>query len=147
MRLLLKYELLTVENDPSHLKNIVIPLKKVGFNITAAENGTSAIEILDKKYFDIVLIDLGMSFIDGFRVLKKAKKMEPICAVIMLTAYRDINFVKDALRLGAHDFLIKPCEPAELLYRVEKCLGNLESEWKIQLYERILPVCCACKKI
>jgi len=142
-----KYEILLVDDDPLLLQDIGPPIEKYGYNVTVADNGISAVGILDKKYFDLIITDLVMSPLDGFQVLKKAKKMDPLTRIIILTAYGDIKFTVDALRLGAHDFLLKPCDPEEIRYRMKKCLDHLEIEMKIKIYEKILPVCCVCKKI
>ncbi len=142
-----KYEILLVDDDPLLLQDIGPPIEKYGYSVTMADNGESAIEILDKKYFDLIITDLVMGPLDGFQVLKKAKKMDPLTKIIILTAYGNIKYTIDSLRLGADDFLLKPCEPAEILYRMDKCLKKLQLERKIELYEKILPVCCVCKKI
>ncbi len=142
-----KYEILLVDDDPLLLQDIGPPIEKYGYSVTMSDNGESAIEIIDKKYFDLIITDLVMGPLDGFQVLKKAKKMDPLTKIIILTAYGNIKYTIDSLRLGADDFLLKPCEPAEILYRMDKCLKKLQLERKIELYEKILPVCCVCKKI
>jgi DNA-binding response OmpR family regulator len=67
--------------------------------------------------------------------------------VIILTGYGNMSSAIDALRLNADDYMLKPCEPAELNFRISRCLEKLETERRIRLYENMLPVCCVCKKI
>ena len=69
-----KYEILLVDDDPLLLQDIGPPIEKYGYNVTVADNGESAVGILDKKNFDLVITDLVMSPLDGFQVLKKSKE-------------------------------------------------------------------------
>ncbi len=67
--------------------------------------------------------------------------------VIILTAYGNMDAAIKALRLDADEFLLKPCNPDEMILRVERCLEKLELKRKVKIYENIIPVCCVCKKI
>ena len=147
MKIMPKYEILLVDDDLLILQTIGSTIETYGYNITTAENGESAIELLDKKHFDIVITDLVMDKHDGFQVLKKAKKIDPTIKVIILTAYGSTKYIVNALRLRADDFLIKPCGSQEILFRINKCLDHSELERKVKVYEKILPVCSMCKKI
>ena len=77
---------------------------------------------LEKTKFDLVITDLMMPGIDGFGVLKAVKKLAPQTSVIILTGYGDMRAAIDALRLGADDFTLKPCEVDELVFRIRRCL-------------------------
>lgn len=142
-----KYEMLLVDDDPLVLDSIGTVLENKGNRIITAENGKKALELLDKEHFDLVISDLVMDEVDGIKVLKKAKNIGSDIKVIILTAYGSMTSTIDALRLGADDFLLKPCEPEEIIFRVNRCLEQLELERKIKLYENILPMCCVCKKV
>ncbi len=63
-----------------------------------------------------------MPGVDGFGVLKAVKKHFPQTSVIILTGYGDLRAAIDALRLGADDFSLKPCEADELVFRIRRCL-------------------------
>ena len=115
--------------------------------ITRATSGEEAISKINNDYFDLVVTDLLMPGLDGFQVLKAAKKKDPLTMVIILTGYGDMESAVDSLRLGADDFLLKPCDPDELLYRMSNCFVKQDLQRKIALYENFLPVCCYCKKI
>jgi len=84
---------------------------------------------------------------NGIDVLKKSKELNPETMVIVLTGFGDMGSVIDALRWDADDYLLKPCEPEEMYFRISRCLEKLEFKRKIMVYEDILPVCCVCKKI
>lgn len=115
--------------------------------VTLAANGKEAVDLIADTHFDVVVTDLLMPGLDGFQVLKAAKKKDPNIMVIILTGYGDMESAVDALRLGADDFLQKPCDSDELLYRISNCLAKQEMQRKIDLYEEILPVCSYCRKI
>ena len=80
-------------------------------------------------------------------VLYEAKKQDPGIGTIILTGYGDMTSAIEALRLGADDYLLKPCDAGELLIRVARCLERQEAFRKIKLYENILPICIYCKNI
>ena len=138
---------LLVDDDVLILQTIGMALEKEGYEVKTAESGEAALVLLRKRSFDLLITDLVMDAIDGIALLKKAKKLIPEIKVIILTAYGSITSTIDALRLGADDFLLKPCEPEEIFFRLQKCLERAELEKKVKLYENILPVCCVCKKV
>lgn len=142
-----KYSILLVDDDPFILTGVGQNLESEGYQVTTAESGEIALDLLNKSVFDLVISDLVMDKIDGIQVLKKAKKINPETMVIILTGYGDMTSAIDALRLDADDYMLKPCQPDEMNFRVAACLDKLELSRKIKLYERILPICCVCKKI
>lgn len=119
----------------------------LNFDVSTVLSGEEAIARLASGYWDLVITDLIMPGLDGFKVLKAAKRKDPKTMVIILTGYADMQSAIDALRLGADDFLQKPCDTDELLYRMSNCFVKQDLLFKVQLYEDILPVCCYCKKI
>jgi DNA-binding response OmpR family regulator len=80
-------------------------------------------------------------------VLKRSKEIDPTIIVIILTGYGDMLSAIEALQNQADDYVLKPCESAEMFLRVERCLEKHELARRINLYQKILPICCVCKKI
>ena len=117
-----------------------------GYIVDIAEDGETAIGMLDKKY-DLIITDLMMEGIGGIDVLKTAREKYPQQAVFILTGYGELDSAINALRLGAADYLLKPYHYEELLLRIGNCLEKRELQRKIKLYENILPICCECGKI
>ena len=142
-----KYKILLVDDDLFILKAIGPALEDKGYQVSTAAAGEEAIEIMAEKAFDLVITDLIMGSIDGIDVLKKAKELNTEMMVMVLTGFGDMNSTIDALRLGADDYMLKPCELEEIYFRVSSCLEKLELKRKIKIYEDILPVCCVCKSI
>jgi DNA-binding NtrC family response regulator len=139
--------ILLVDDEEIILKTIGKDLRAEGYDVTTARNGDRAIATLNQHHFDLVVTDLMMEGLDGIQVLKQAKKIDPALPVIILTGYGDMTTAIEALRLGADDYLLKPCDVEELLFRVSGCLDKYELKRKIKLYEGILPICAVCKKI
>jgi DNA-binding NtrC family response regulator len=142
-----KSSILLVDDDPFILEGIGADLENQGFKVARADSGDRALELLAETDFDLVLTDLVMENVDGIQVLKKAKDLNPHTMVIILTGYGNMNSAIEALRHEADDYLLKPCESAEMLYRINQCLAKAELSRKISLYQSILPMCCVCKKI
>ena len=142
-----KYNLLLVDDDPFILEGIGEDLESNGYQVSRASSGESAVELLESSHFDLVITDLVMDSTDGIQVLKRTKELNSDIQVIILTGYGDIESAIEALRNQADDFLLKPCESQEMLFRVKNCLEKQELTRKINLYQKILPMCCVCKKI
>jgi DNA-binding response OmpR family regulator len=101
------------------------------FEVPLVANGEEAVIMINSGHFDIVVTDLMMPGLDGFQVLKVAKKRNARTIVIFLIGYDDMGFAVDALQLGADDFLLKPCDPKELLSRISACLMKQEMQRNI----------------
>lgn len=141
------YKILIVDDDLLILQAISLSLEQEGYHVVTAVNGEKAIDLIKENNFDLILTDLVMEPIDGMGVLKKAKELNPESIVIILTGYGDLISAIEALRLNADDYLLKPCEPEELSFRISSCLEKLELKRKIKVFETIVPVCCVCKNI
>jgi len=139
--------LLLADDEQLVLHSFSKVLTSESLGVTLAATGEEAVFLINNGCFDIVVTDLVMPGLDGFQVLKAAKKKDVRTIVIILTGYGDMESAVDALRLGADDFLQKPCDPNELLYRISNCLVKQDLQNKIALYEKFLPVCSYCRKI
>ncbi len=93
------------------------------FQVDTAENGVQALEMISRKRYDIVLLDLKMPKMDGKGVLLELKKLQRIPKIVMLTGVDDVPTAQECVRLGAKDYIAKPYDPEELLHVVIKALG------------------------
>lgn len=114
--------ILLVDDEEVIRKSFARELQMEHFAVTAVASGSEAITALENGQFDLVITDLMMPGIDGLGVLKAAKAVAPLTNVIILTGYGDMESAIDALRLGADDFVRKPCEVEELVFRIQHCL-------------------------
>jgi DNA-binding NtrC family response regulator len=113
------YRILLVDDDPLVLSGFVEVLSTDCYDVTAVASGQEAIEILREREFDVVLTDMVMPRVSGLDVLRAALTQQPDSIVIVVTGYASVRSAVDALRLGAYDYVVKPCEDEELLYRVK----------------------------
>ena len=139
--------LLLVDDDPFILEGIGADLELNGYQVTRASSGELAVDLLEQMEFDLVITDLVMETTDGIQVLMRAKEIKPDTQVIILTGYGDLNSAIKAMRNQADDYLLKPCESQEMIFRVKNCLEKQEMSRKIKIYQKILPMCCVCKRI
>lgn len=142
-----KHSILLVDDDSLVTKGTGGDLKGKGYEVTTADSGEKAIELLNEYSFDLIITDLVMTPIDGIEVLQKVKEINPETMVMILTGFGDMTSAINALRLDADDYMLKPCEAEEMYFRVAKCFEKLELKRRVKIYEDILPVCCVCKSI
>ncbi len=114
--------ILFVDDEKLIRNSFARELREEGFAVTAVGSGREAIDELEKAKYDVVITDLMMPDIDGFGVLKAVKKAVPSTSVIILTGYGELRSAIDALRLGADDFTLKPCDVDEIVFRIRRCL-------------------------
>ena len=95
-------------------------LKKEGYTVHLAASGKEALRILEGNPVDIVVSDIKMPEMDGIELLKVVKENHPNVGVIMMTAYADTCSVKDALLLGADDYVTKPFKTVEICMIIER---------------------------
>ncbi|TET95640.1 MAG: response regulator [Candidatus Zixiibacteriota bacterium] len=102
-------------------------LSREGYKIRSAEDGVVALEVLKAEKFDIIISDMKMPRMDGFELLKIVKKEYPKIGVIIMTAYGDTYTVKDALLLGADEYITKPFKSYEISLVVERAYWRILS--------------------
>ncbi|HDL08735.1 MAG TPA: response regulator [Desulfobacteraceae bacterium] len=113
-------------------------LREAGYGVEVAENAQQACAMLDKKTYDLVLTDLVMEGGDGLQVLKKAKSIDLLCSVVLMTGYGSMNSAILALRDGAVDYILKPFENDELLFRISRCMQKRILQLELQKAEKEL---------
>ena len=102
-----KRTLLIVDDEEGPRQSLRIVFKD-DYNILLADNGTKAVELLKQHSVDAAVLDIRMSGMSGVELLGKIKEIDPAVEIIMLTAYETIETARQALRLGACDYLTKP---------------------------------------
>lgn len=112
--------ILIVEDERPISNLIAINLRKAGYTCECVFDGAQAADIVEKQYFDLILLDVMLPKIDGFELMTYIKSMD--VPVIFLTAKASVEDRVRGLKLGADDYLTKPFEIVELLARVEAVL-------------------------
>ena len=144
-------KILIVDDNPEIIEILADFLTLNNCDIHKALTGQEALKILDKKDVEVVILDVKLPDINGISLLDMIKENRPTTAVIMATGYYDPNFVVDAMKKGASDFLLKPFEldklmlvmmrvlrERKLLIEKETILHNLEDKRKIEVLNREL---------
>ncbi len=123
-------KILVADDDKNLRKVLMNELSYAGFDVSEAENGIKALEMLEKSEYDILLLDLNMPGRSGMDVLKSLKNLDIPTEVIILTAHATLPAAIDAMKHGAYDFLAKPFQTEELTAVIEKAYEkkNLLSE-------------------
>lgn len=134
----MKPKILVVDDERSHRQMIEAVLSAEGYEIAQADNGQAAIDAVEEKFYDLVIMDIRMPELGGIEALKKIKTISPGIPIILMTAYASVGTAVDALKSGASDYLTKPLDIEELKILVAKTMRfhQLEEE-NIYLKERL----------
>jgi two-component system response regulator HydG len=111
---------LLVDDEEKFVFNLSRLLRYRGFDTMTALDGPSAIDAIANRSYDVVVLDLKMPGMDGLTVLSEIKKMAPETEVIMLTGHATVESGIQALREGAFDYLMKPCDIEELAEKIKE---------------------------
>ena len=114
--------ILVVDDDPGMREGMVMSLKRAGFVCEQARSGEDALKITRPGAFDAVVTDLRMTGIDGLQLTARLKALDPSLPVLLVTAFGSLDTAREAMRLGAFDFLSKPFSPGELINAVKKSI-------------------------
>ncbi len=118
-------KILLVDDEPGMLRYIRTLLEVDDYKVETASTGEDALQQVEKGLRpDLVLLDLLMPGIDGLQTLEQLRQLVPGMKVVMLSCVSDTRKVVQAIRLGAHDYLTKPFQKAELDTVIDQCLGK-----------------------
>jgi len=110
-----------VADDEKNLVNILKEeLASAGFEVFTAYNGKDAIKALEQKKFDVCLLDINMPFMNGVEVLRIASEHAVPTEFIVMTADASVSTVIEAMKLGAYDYVVKPCALERIIFLVNK---------------------------
>ena len=128
--------ILLVDDEPGMLRYIKTLLEVDEYKVETASTGEEAVERVQKGLRpELVLLDLLMPGIDGLQTLEQLRKLQPNLKVVMLSCVSDTRKVVQAIRLGAHDYLTKPFQKAELDAVIDQCLGTNQQNYPGEVEE------------
>jgi DNA-binding NtrC family response regulator len=126
--------IMIVDDEVPFVETVVKRLGKRNIETLAAfsaEEGLKKLEV--HQNIEVIVLDIKMPGMDGIAALKEIKRLAPLVEVIMLTGHATIESAIDAMKLGASDFLMKPCDIEELILKVEEAIQKKrEHDKKIQ---------------
>jgi len=130
-------KILLVDDETVFTTNMSRLLNSRGYHATAVNSGNSAIEALEDENFDVIVLDLKMPGMDGITTLKEIQKLGLFTETLILTGHGSIDTALDALKLGAYDYLTKPCEIDELIAKIEGAWEKKDDAEKKDIQEKI----------
>lgn len=118
------YRVLLAEDDAAATDFVVATLSRFNFSVRTASDGRTALRYLAEESFELMLCDVMMPYVDGFKLLETARAHNtPLPPVVMLTALHDHESVLKAKKLGAVGYLVKPATVQQLLTKVKTMLN------------------------
>lgn len=114
-------KILLVDDEAPFVEALSKRLEKRGLTVSPAYSGKEALEKLDQDTtIDVVILDVKMPGMDGIETLKAIKSMHPLVEVIMLTGHATVESAIEGMKLGALDYLMKPCDMEVLMSKVQE---------------------------
>jgi len=130
-------KVLLVDDEEIFADNMAKLLENRQYKVTAVYNGESAIKALENGSFDVVVLDLKMPGMDGLSTLREIKALGLFTETLLLTGHGSIDAAVEAIRLGAYDFLTKPCEIDDLVNKIEGAWRKKDDAWKMDMEEKL----------
>lgn len=114
-----KLQLLLVDDEERFRTTLAKRFVEKGLDVAQAGDAKTALKLIRETSFDVIVLDIKMPEMDGIEALGEIKKINRYVEVILLTGHAAVDSAVDGMRLGAFDYLLKPCEFEHLLEKVE----------------------------
>jgi DNA-binding NtrC family response regulator len=125
---MLSTTVLLVDDEVPFVEAMTRRLTKRNLKVNTAFSGPDALEALNQhKHLDVVILDVKMPVMDGIETLKEIKKEHPLVEVIMLTGHATVESAIEGMKLGAFDYLMKPCDIDQLMAKVKEAKTKKEA--------------------
>lgn len=123
-------KLLLVDDEVPFIEAISKRLKKRNFDVSMANSGMEALEMLSMEGFDpeVIILDVKMPGMDGIETLEEIKRKHPLVEVIMLTGHATVSSAIDGMKKGAFDYLMKPCDMEILVTKVGDAVAKKRAQ-------------------
>jgi DNA-binding response OmpR family regulator len=117
-------KILIVDDEPNIVMSLEYTFKKNNFEVFIARDGQEALDILEKQFPDVIILDVMMPMVDGFATLEQIKKDERLhhCKVIFLSAKNKEKDIKKGISLGANLYVTKPFSIKKLVEQVQELI-------------------------
>ena len=121
---LLRRTVLIADDEPEIIKFLRSIFVKEGYRVTSVRNGRDVLKKVKKGDIDLVILDVIMPVMSGMETLRELRKMAPRLPVIVVTGYGDLQSVREAMLLGARDYVTKPFDVSFMKATVRQTLGK-----------------------
>ena len=115
-------KILLVDDEEVFARNMSRLLDRRGYDVTAVHSGDAAVHALENEQFHLMILDLKMPGMDGVVTLKAVRKLGLFIQTLILTGHGSIDSALEAVKLGAYDYLTKPCGVEQLVAKIEVAL-------------------------
>ena len=138
------YRVLLVDDEESVLKVLKTSIDWLALGVEApvtASDGAQALEVMERAPFHLLITDIKMPRMGGLELIRRVRQLYPETRCILLTAYSEFDYAKEAIRLGVENYLLKPVQKEELESTVQNAMANLyrhRSNGEDLLYQNIL---------
>jgi DNA-binding NtrC family response regulator len=123
-----KLSILVLDDEPIVGKRLKPALAKSGYDVDVVETGAEALKLIDERNYDIVVSDIRMEGVDGLDVLRHVRARAPRTLVIMITGFATVEVARQALTMGAFDFIAKPFKLDDLRATILRAAEKLARE-------------------
>jgi len=121
--------ILVVDDEATTRVSLAEVLRLEGYEVLVAASGEEALDIVDEQpKVDLMVVDLKMPGMDGLQVTERVQKQSPETVIVLLTAFGTLETAIQAMRRGAHDYLLKPCPIPQILESVRRGLNKQRQE-------------------
>ena len=128
--------ILLADDEGSIRESLAEVLRQEGYQVDTAADGTEALAAIDKGDYGVIVTDLRMPGADGLAVLRHVREVAPQTLVLLVTAYASIETAVEALRQGAHDYILKPLIIEDVLAKVSRLFEHRQLAWVSQILRR-----------
>ena len=129
----MKTRVLIVDDEEQFILPLAERLRMRDYDVTTSLSGGDAVDKINRYNYDVVILDVMMPGMDGVETLREIKKIKPLTEIIMLTGHATVETAIEGMKLGASDFLMKPCQPEDLVAKIDKAYDRkAEKEERIR---------------
>jgi len=125
------FSVLVVDDEEDFVETLVNRLKKKAIDAVGVSSGEEAIELMGKREFDVVILDIKMpGGMDGIEALREMKKVQPLAEVLLLTGHASVETSIEGMRLGAFDYVLKPIKLEDLFPKLVQAFEKKDAHYQ-----------------
>lgn len=125
----MQIRLLIVDDEQDFVETLVNRFTKRNFDVVGVNSGEQALEAMQNKYYDVVVLDIKMpGGMDGIETLREIKRLQPLAEVILLTGHGTVETSIEGMKLGAFDYILKPAKFEGLFEKIAEAYQRKQKQ-------------------